>query len=332
MRGWALTWAVLVALIGHTRVTHAEDLPTTLPAQPVPKPWEVGVSQTDRDRVNAIFAEGNSFFGQDGLVPAIEKYEEAVKIWDHPVIRMNMAVTYIRLERYIEAADSLELALRWGADPFTPEQYSMLLDYKKLVGGNVGMIEATCADGTADLLLDGKFWFKCPGAKKQRVMTGQHVVLATQRGYFESSNHVMVVPDSPSHVNIRLISIDEAFEAHRRFPRWLPGVVMGVGAGVLVGGVALWKSGSDKMQEYDQAIAANCAVNGCDLQQLDQFADLKESAIFRDKAGTAMTIVGGAAVIGGFVMLLVNRPTRRLRVDLSPSGNAGAKATLHWTF
>lgn len=128
--------------------------------------------------------------------------------------------------------------------------------------------------------------------------------------------------DVPSRLDIQLVSVEDAFEAHRRFPRWLPGTVMGVGALAVVGGFLFVRSGQEKMNDYDQTIARECAVNGCDFTQLEQWRDLRDAVSM---------VVGGVAVAGGFVMLLMNRPTRRLKVDLAAS-TSGATAVTRWTF
>jgi tetratricopeptide (TPR) repeat protein len=108
------------------------------------QPWEAGIPKAKRDKANAAFAEANQLFAQQAHQPALEKYAEAVKEWDHPLIRFNMAVTLIRLDRILEAAESIDAALRFGQAPFTQEHYQQALDYQKLVAGRVGIVAATC--------------------------------------------------------------------------------------------------------------------------------------------------------------------------------------------
>ena len=137
--------------------------PPPAPVDTTPKPWAEGVPQDTQDKASALYEEGNQLFAQQAHAPALEKYKAAIALWDHPLIRFNMAVTEIRLERILEAADDLEQALRYGDKPFKPELYQQALDYQALVKGRVGFIEATCDQAGAHLLLDGKPWFDCPG-------------------------------------------------------------------------------------------------------------------------------------------------------------------------
>src|ERR1700733_8189364 len=96
--------------------------------------WAKGVPAETQAQANKLFAEANQLFAQQAHAPALEKYRAAIALWDHPMIRYNMAVTLIRLDRILEAADNLEKALRFGQTPFsTPELYQQALDYQALV-------------------------------------------------------------------------------------------------------------------------------------------------------------------------------------------------------
>src|SRR5439155_6363082 len=101
--------AALLALAAWCAIARAE----------APKPWSQGVPEATQQRANALFAEGNQLFAQQAHGPALDKYHAAIALWDHPLIRFNMAVTLIRLDRVLEAADELDRALRYGAQPFT---------------------------------------------------------------------------------------------------------------------------------------------------------------------------------------------------------------------
>src|SRR5688500_531216 len=117
------TKLIAMLVVAMTGVSHAE------------RPWEAGIPKDKRDRAQAIFAEGNTLFAQQAHQPALDKYRQAIALWDHPLIRFNMAVTRIRLDRILEAADDLDAALRFGDQPFSAELYRQAMDYQKLVGG-----------------------------------------------------------------------------------------------------------------------------------------------------------------------------------------------------
>src|SRR5438552_4098319 len=108
-------------------------------------PWAGGVPRAQQEQANALFAEANQLFAQQAHGPALDKYKAAIALWDHPLIRFNMAVTEIRLDHLLDADDDLEKALRYGETPFSPELYRQALDYRTLVKKQIGMVEVTCS-------------------------------------------------------------------------------------------------------------------------------------------------------------------------------------------
>ena len=96
-------------------------------------PWAVGVSIETQQRANALFAEGNQLFAQQAHAIAIDKYKAALELWDHPLIRFNLAVTLIRVGKLVEASDALDRALRYGNQPFDATQYQQARDYQVML-------------------------------------------------------------------------------------------------------------------------------------------------------------------------------------------------------
>lgn len=135
---------VLLAVLGHATVAAAEP------------PWEAGISASTRARAQALFEEGNQLFARQAHAPALAKYQAAVALWDHPLIRLNKAITELRLDRVLDAADDLDAALRFGAAPFDDAEYHNALAQRDAVARSVGRVEASCREPGAQLLLDGE--------------------------------------------------------------------------------------------------------------------------------------------------------------------------------
>ncbi len=308
-------------------------LAVTTPA--AANPWSQGVPQAQQDKANAIFEEGNTLFAQQAHAPALEKYREAVALWDHPLIRFNLAVTLIRLDRPLEAADELERALRYGDTPFKKDLYQSALDYQALLKGRVGYVEATCDQGTANVLLDGKPWFSCPGTQKMRVMAGEHALVGESQGYLTSSQRVFVGGGATVTEKIKLVPLEEAVILEYRYPRWLPYTVTATGAVIGLAGLATWISGRNTMDVFEGDFAQQC-MQGCpkDLEGMmyDSLRRTRDSAEFRGTLGISLMVGGGALVVGGAVMVILNRPTRRLpKVEVAPT-SGGMAASTTWSF
>ena len=294
-------------------------------------PWERGVSDADQDRANALFAEGNTLFTQLAHAPALEKYKAAIALWDHPMIRFNMAVTLVRLDRILEAADNLEKALRFGEAPFTKELYQQALDYQNLVRRQLGNIEVTCELTGTQILIDGKPWFVAPGTKSVRVEAGEHVVVAEHKDYLTLSRRLVVSGGKTANEKLVLVPLDRAVIVEYRHPRWLVWTVTSVGAATALAGLGVWLLGKNHLDEFQSDFINECP-RGCDLTMHTTLQDAQDRALLEGKIGVSLMITGGAVALGGTIWGLLNRPIRRLpKVEVAPTAG-GASATVRWSF
>ena len=318
-----LVACVLVAVLARAPSAHAD----------VDEPWATGVSDAQQARANAVFAEGNQLFAQLAHAPALEKYRAAIAIWDHPMIRFNMAVTLIRLDRILEAADELERALRFGDKPFTPDLYQQARDYQALIKKQLGYIEVTCEQPDTQIVLDGKPWFDGPGTKTIRVTTGEHTVVAERRGYLTMSRTVVVAGGATAAERLVLLPIESAVILRYRHPKWLPWTVGGAGAAIALGGLGFTLAGRAQMDRFVKDFVRECP-GGCeaDLAQHPALADQRDSAELKGKIGVSMMITGGVIAIGGVVWGVLNRPTRYLpRIEATPT-HGGITTRAEWRF
>jgi hypothetical protein len=301
-------------------------------------PWASGVAKTRQQEANALFAEANQLFAQQAHAPALDKYRAAIALWDHPLIQFNMAVTLVRLDRILEAADALDKALRFDQAPFpSVEQYQQAIDYQRLVAGRVGTITATCTQRGATILLDGKPWFSCPGTQTVRVLAGEHVVVGEAKGFMTVSRRTNITGGASVSGTYNFVPIDEAGTLEYPSPRWLPWTVTAAGAAVALGGAAFYVVGTRQMDQFHEDFEDLCLPRGC-TENLDanaterQLATQRDSAQLKGNVGIAMLSVGGAIAAGGIVWVVLNRPTRVLPVLEVAPANGGVRATAGWRF
>jgi hypothetical protein len=301
-------------------------------------PWATGVAKDRQSKANALFAEGNQLFAQQAHAPALDKYKQAIELWDHPLIEFNMAVTLVRLDRILEAAETIDKALRFGQAPFpSPEQYQQALDYQKLVAGRVGTIAASCEQTSGAVLLDGRPWFSCPGTHTVRVLAGEHVVVAEAAGFMTRTRRLVIAGGATVTEAIALVPIDKMLTLEYPSPRWLPWTVTGTGLAIALGGVAFWVAGTQQMEQFHDDADELCRPDGCSVD-LDASATERQLAAQRDSAelkgviAAAMLGVGGAITAGGIVWTVINRPKRVLpTVEVTPT-SGGATAAIGWQF
>ncbi len=130
MRGW-----VVCVVLCATSVARADD------------PWDEGVKADAKADADALREEGDALFAKGRFQDALDLYAEAVKAWDHPAFRLQMARAYLALEQPADATVQLELALRWGDRPFTPSEYVEAQNYQRLLARKP---EAPDADADVD--------------------------------------------------------------------------------------------------------------------------------------------------------------------------------------
>ena len=296
-----------------------------------PPPWADGVPEATQDKANAIYEEGNKLFAEQAHAPALEKYRAAIALWDHPRIRFNLAVTLIRLDRPLEAADELERALRFGDQPFDKNLYQQALDYQALLKGRVGYVEASCAKAGAKATLDGKPWFDCPGTQKVRVMAGEHIVEGKLEGWVgATSGRVLVNGGSTATHAIELRSLESAVVIRYRYPRWIPFTVAGGGAAIGVGGLLVWLAARGQMKDFETAFEMECPM-GCpkDLANKPLLAEKRDDAERNGKIGIGMMIGGGAVAIAGTVLVIMNRGTKELpKLEVAPTSGGFTASTM----
>jgi hypothetical protein len=287
-------------------------------------PWAAGVPIERQREANAVFAEANQLFAQQAHAPALAKYKAAIALWDHPLIRFNMAVTEIRLDRILDAAEDLDRALRYGSAPFTPDLYREALDYQALVKRQVGTIEASCTTPGAHLLLDGKPWFVCPGTQSLRVLAGAHALVGERADYMTESRRLIIIGGSATTERIQLVPIETAVVLRYPYPRWLPWAATGGGAAVAIGGLGLWLWGRTQMDQFNADFAKACPT-GCVLADHPDLARERDAARLKGNIGVPTMIAGGAVAIGGIVMMIVVKPKRIVpNVEVGPTSQGAA--------
>lgn len=305
--------------------------PRAVRADDAPDPWEAGVPLEQRTKANALFAEANQLFAQQAYGPAFEKYKAAIALWDHPLIRFNMAVTEIRLDHILDAADDLDKALHYGEAPFTHELYGQALDYQALVKKQVGELEVSCTQAGAHVQVDGKPWLACPGSAKQRVLAGAHAVVAESEGFMTQSRQVIVAGGATATSAIELVPIATAVKLVYPYNRMLPLAIGGGGAALALGGLGVWFLGSRQMDRFQSDLTKQCPT-GCVIADHPSLADEHDSAQLKGKIGIAMMAVGGAAAVTGVVLAVLDKPKRITPpVEVAPTAG-GAMAVLRGRF
>jgi hypothetical protein len=305
----------------------ASQMPA-LPESCLEHPWYCGVTEEDQEQALALYAEGNQLFDDSLFTAAVTKYEQAVEHWDHPGIHYNLMMALVALDRPIEAYQSNILALRHGPGALEPEEHRRAEDYQKLLRGRVAELTVSCDEPGAVVSLDGKNILKGPGKTLVFVLPGQHELVARKRGYLATHHALTLIAATSVSVRLRMLPESEALITTRAWPAWQPWAVVGAGVSVgLVGGLLEWRAGTNN-RAFQQLFLTDCqAPDGC---REVEYTDAMESRQLRYRLyrglGHGALATGGAAMVGGLVLVYLNRPheienperQRLVRVSLTP--------------
>ena len=275
------------------------------------RPWAAGVSPAEQAAALELYTSGNREFAEARFAQALAKYREAIRHWDHPAIRFNMAVCLIYLDQPIEAMGDLQRSLAFGEGPIGSAEYAEGLTYRKLLDAQLAHLKIASSESGTQVTLDGKYRFTAPGVLDEIVLPGEHQVVATRTGFVTVTRTLVLVAGKQTSYEVPLLEAKvTAPRLVRRWPAWGPWLVL-AGGGAMVGGGALgYAAARTNFASYDRAIAASCP-HGCDAAMLANFPDLHQR---RSRAETEQVVAislfaaGGAAIVTGVVGLVLNSP------------------------
>jgi tetratricopeptide (TPR) repeat protein len=296
-------------------------------------PWVAGVSESNKAAAQKLVAQGNELFVAHKYAEALDAFKQAIASWDHPATRFQIVRCLIQLERPVEAAENLDLALKYGPQPLEDAVYAEAVADKKLLATQVGELEIQCTQPGVKISLDGQPVLDCPGSSVRRVKPGHHQVVGEKAGLMTTTSDAVIVGGVTEHLAVQLVPTSRNEVLVHRWPTWVPWVVFGGGFALVGSGIALDAIASARMHDYDSALVSACGTKGCSPGSISQAdADLRSSALALSAAGTTTIIAGAATVITGSILLYMNRGRIVYRdVEVAPM-RGGAAVTLTLPF
>jgi len=273
------------------------------------EPWAAGVTEAQKAQARALLERGNAAFLERDYVGALQLYRQAVAAWDHPAIRFNIVRCMIQLDRPLEAADELALALAYGAKPLEDSVYAEALAYEKLLANQIGHVVVRCTQPGVEISLDGQHVLACPGQAERRVAPGTHQIVGTRAGFAARTARVVVVGAKREEVAVALEPLATAGVVVHRWSTAVPWLVVAGGAVVTGVGALIDYQASRDMSDYDRALIGACLDVGCgpDHPLPASVADMKARARHESELGIGIMIAGGATAIAGGVLAYLNR-------------------------
>lgn len=270
--------------------------------------WYCGVSQADRDRALELYQQGNQFFDATLFPDAVMAYRAALEHWKHPSIYYNLMLAYVALDQPVEAYESSVEALRHGAEALEADEYSRTVDYQKLLRGRIAELAVSCDEPGAMVSLDGKNVLQGPGEARLIVLPGQHELVATKPGYLPTHHTMTLISGEPVIVQMRLLPTAEAMTSTQRWPAWRPWAVVGTGVAMGVAGGLLERQAISRNEEFRARFNEICQQGCKESAYSRELKSLQRDYRWYQRIGQGAIATGGAALLSGLVLVLLNRP------------------------
>lgn len=325
-RSYALLLASLVGWLpgAPMPVTHAQAQPVDGELKAGDASWAKAVPLAQQRRAHALFTRGNQHVKQLLFVRAIEQYEQALALLQHPAIYFNLAIAQINHSQPAAAYENLVQALRHGPKPLGQVKYQQGQTLRKVLESQLARLDIECTLHGADIVMDGQTLFVGPGRRTQWAQAGPHRIAAEKSGYLTETKTLALTPGERRRIVLRPIRIEDATQVTRLMKPWIPWTLMAAGAAFTAGAGYLDAASSDGFARFDAEFEARCPNQGC---ADDEVADLPPRLVSaeRQQAGAiALYAVGGVLVVGGAVLVYLNRKRVTQRVRKQPV-TAGVK-------
>jgi hypothetical protein len=290
------------------------------------------MTRATQDVAEALFLEGNRLLRVPLFAQAAAKYTAALRTWQHPAFYFNLALAQLNLGHDVAARDNLERALGYGDEPLGAAQFQEGQRQLRELETQLGKLRITCQTPGAVVTLDGVTLFTAPGTREAWVMPKTHEIAARKREYLSESRQVAVRSGKRETIELKLITLEEAADANRRWATWKPWAVVGAGVAIAGGGGVFHSLSARDMNRYDEeylrlGCANDEAMLGCGAGQIPaELSDQRARARHQQIIAVGSYVAGGAVVATGVAMLYLNRP--RLDEPREPTSSGRRIAVL----
>jgi len=299
--------------------------------------WTAPARANEPDATDALrlLEEGERLFSDDADYPAaLDRFWRSYRLSPSARALNGIAVVHQLQGLYVEAFEVLERMLAEFEPTLTPRQLAQMRRRLAEMRGRIGEIELTSDQAGVRVSVDGRDVGRGPLRATVRVIPGSHTVVATLPGHDPLTRTLPVAAGGGASLRIALslakVHVERPVMVRRMSP-WVPWTTIGAGALVVGGGFFLERSASG---DLDDARAEVRALWERDQRPVDEESlPAYERAERKRAAAIGLWAAGGAAVVTGAVLAILNQPRPRFgirhapRVVPRPGG-----AALVWSF
>jgi tetratricopeptide (TPR) repeat protein len=283
-----------------------------------------------KQEAGKLFKQGNKLFTKGDYQAALEKFQEARKLYPSYRIDLNIASTLREMGRSIEAAEAYETFLGRGGTLAPPEIVRAARASLEALQAQLSRVKLSCNETGATAKLDDQPLGQTPIARWIYLKPGSYTFELCKEGFPCRRETVSLSAGDRKELQFELqalpaaaaVSAAPAPEAEPTTPvvteqasppekkaQWKATagwVTLGVGAASLVTGIVFGVMVKSKADEYSDGVAQNMTYT-----ELEEIRDAGERY---EKAEIATLVVGGVAMAAGGGLLLWHYLGKRKQV------------------
>jgi hypothetical protein len=234
-----------------------------------------------------------------------------------PGHRVNLGRCLVDQERFVEAHHIFDEALRYGQGPIDDDVYRNALRLNAALKTAVARIVIEGAAKGTDISLDGEPLQVVAGEAIERVVEpGPHVLVAARIGYQTRTDTIITPAGVVTQASVDLALLTETRTVYP-MSQAIPWSIFGGGLAVAASGIPLLFLARDNYDAHDAKFDALCP-SGCPRDDVPSaVTTLADTGDDQAAGAAALFAVGGAAVVTGIVLLILNSP-EQVEVPIQP--------------
>jgi hypothetical protein len=271
------------------------------------RPWARDVSLEKQKAADVLFQHGNMQWQNGLFAQAAESYRGALKHWDHPGIHYNLALALQNLDKDIELHEHLTAALRYDGEPLDAVKRQRAQQLKTTVEMRLTRLEVICDVPGSSVHMGQELLCVAPARFVRWVLPGEVTFTANKEGYPPNIRTRVLLPGKTVALHFRMYTKEELTRHETRWSTWKPWSVVGVGAALAAGGGWLHMRTRDDFSAFDRHVT-DCAQGTEDRGCRESGLVSRRTRLERlDKVSIGTVATGGAVLVTGAVLVLLNR-------------------------
>jgi hypothetical protein len=166
-----------------------------------------------RQQAKALFESGVQFYDKGEYAKALQAFQEAYRLHPHPVVRVNMANCYDRMNKPIEAIFHFERFLEESEDDVKPAKRNEVTAALKRLRRKVGQVQLRVVPDGVSIRIDDAEKRQSPVVEPLLLVAGEHFIEARLEGYRPVRRSINVAGGDITEISITMQTAEDGAAA-----------------------------------------------------------------------------------------------------------------------